>query len=140
MLESATARELKQLFSPLLADLVHTSEALHADAKYTGESAQAVIKEEADRRRRIIESFLKSFTERLVFEAKIRLLAAGGVWENCDMEWGAGIKKPRYTDRVAGHFDRWGVDHSPTLLDALSDLVEQAATDDTGMLRSLLEG
>jgi len=140
MLESATARELGRLLKPLRDQIDITSDALQSDTRFQDESARDVIAEEADRRRRIIKSFVKAFIERFVEVTKERLIGDGPIWRECEGEWGRGLKDPRYKERVASHFESWGVDHSPELLDCLNALAEQAEPDDTGMLRSLIDG
>lgn len=139
MLESSTTRVLTRLLEPFKDQIHNTSEALLAERRYQDDDGRAMIAEEADRRTRIVEAFLKSFIEELVSTGKEHLLADAGIWRDCAGEWGRAIKDPGYKMRVAGHFDQWGVDNSPDVLAALVDPVEQASVDDTGFLSSLTE-
>ena len=50
------------------------------------------------------------------------------------------IDTPFDKERVARHFEQWGVDQSPKLLTNLEDALEQANADDSNLLRSLIEG
>jgi len=139
MLESSTTREMTNLLKPWRNAIGTVSEALRANARYQDENARDVIAEEADRRGRMATAFLLSFVAEFVDEAKTLLLADGGLWKDCDEEWGQGIKSPRYKERVAQHFEQWGIDKSPALMNTLADLENQADADDSGILRSLID-
>lgn len=140
MLESATTRELVRLLTPFNEQIGITSAALLTEKKHQNDTGRTVIEEEADRRKRTVEAFLKAIINELGDTAKAHLLADGGLWKNCEEEWGKGIKEPGYKKRVAGRFDQWGVDHSPQILGELVDAAEQANGDDSGILRALIEG
>ena len=116
-----------------------TAAALRADEQFREKGVCDVIEEEADRRHRIIEAFLRTFISDLVSAAKTQLVADHEIWRGAKGEWGTGIKRPGYKERVAQRFEQWGIDHSPSLLDQLEKVEEQTSVDDTGMLNSLTE-
>lgn len=140
MIESAATRELSRLLLPFIEQIDNTATALLTEKKNQGEDGRAVIAEEADRRSRAIEAFQRSFVAELVNVAKSHALADGALWRDCDGEWGRGIKDPGYKERVADHIEQWGVNHSPNLLTELEVSQNHATTEDTGILRSLMEG
>ncbi|CAN97675.1 hypothetical protein predicted by Glimmer/Critica [Sorangium cellulosum So ce56] len=140
MLESATTRELNRILAPFTDQVDNTSKALLSDPWYQDDDGRSVIAEEADRRQRTVEAFLRIHVAAIVESARDHLLKDGNIWSACDNEWGRGIKDPGYKERVAKHFEQWAVDWSPALLPELNAAEDEAKADDSGMLRSLIEG
>ncbi|MBL8188345.1 MAG: hypothetical protein JNK38_10075 [Acidobacteria bacterium] len=140
MIESATVRELERLLKPMRDEIDNISAALLAEEKYQDENGYAVIAEELDRRQRTINYFILSFTEELVQSAKKCLLEdTVEVWSDSEGEWGRGIKNPGYKERVARHFENWGITYSPDLMVDLLKVKEYVNIDETGLLRTLTE-
>jgi len=118
--ESALSRALNDRVWCILRAIEHARLILRSDARFQDAESTTIIEACAHQESTMVLESVRTLTEILVRESIEQLTDSEDPWRGCDMEWGNGVREPRYRKRVANHFVAWGELHSLTTTDAVS--------------------
>ena len=109
--ESALSRALNERAWPILNATEQARQILRADARFRDAESGEIIDACAHQNSTMVLESVRTLTEALVRGSIERLTDSEEPWRSCDLEWGNGVREPRYRKRVANHFVAWGETH-----------------------------